>query len=224
MLLEAQGLTKAFGSKLVLNDVSFEVGEKEIVSIMGPSGEGKSTIARVLCGTILPDAGNVVFQGENLISTDHHFNMAYRRAVQLIPQQPFASLDPRQPIGEAIAEPLLFHKIVGSRRQARERAYELLEKVLLDPVLFDRRPGELSGGQAQRVLIARSLTVSPKLLIADEATSMLDISSQAEIVKIFRCIVDNEGLSILFISHDRPLVESISNRTYHLSQGKMQEL
>jgi peptide/nickel transport system ATP-binding protein len=223
MLLSAENLSKSYGEKTVLSGVCFHAYERGIISIVGPSGEGKSTIARILCGTVKPDSGTVTFHNKPLFSAHGEYDRRCRRSIQLIPQQPYASLDPRQTIGGAITEPLLFHRIVKGKTEARKRTYELLEKVGLAPELYDRKPGELSGGQAQRALIARSLTLAPKMLIADEATSMLDVSSQAQIVGIFRQLVE-EGLTILLISHDRPLVESVSDRIYHLSQGKMTEI
>jgi peptide/nickel transport system ATP-binding protein len=218
-MLEATGLTKSYGGKSVLSGASFHIDEGELVSIMGPSGEGKSTIARILCGTVKADSGDVTMMGRSVFSKGK-FLPEFRRLIQLIPQQPFASLDPRQTVGDAIAEPLLYYRLVPDKKAARQQARQLLERVLLSPSLYGRRPGELSGGQAQRVLIARSLTVSPRLLIADEATSMLDVSSQAQIVKILRGIVKDSGISILFISHDTSLVQAISNRIYCLENGK----
>ncbi|MEA4972515.1 MAG: dipeptide/oligopeptide/nickel ABC transporter ATP-binding protein [Candidatus Metalachnospira sp.] len=223
-MLEANGLYKRYGKKEVLQNTSFEIGSSEMVSIMGPSGGGKSTVARILCGTVMPDEGSVTFNNEMLVSHGNSYANKFRLEIQLIPQQPFASLDPRQTVGSAVEEPLLFHNLVKNKTEAREKTEELLEKVMLESSLYDRRPGELSGGQAQRILIARSLTLSPKLLIADEATSMLDISSQAQIVRIFKSLIENDGLSILFISHDRPLVESVSDRIYHLYSGKMKQV
>ena len=222
-MLEVTGLTKSYGGKSILNGVSFHVNEGELVSIMGPSGEGKSTIARIICGTVKADGGDVSMSGQSVFSKGN-FRPEFRRRIQLIPQQPFASLDPRQTVGDAIAEPLLYYRLVSGKKEARQKAQELLKHVLLSPALYDRRPGELSGGQAQRVLIARSLTVSPKLLIADEATSMLDVSSQAQIVSILREIVKDSGISILFISHDTALVKAISSRIYRLESGILKEI
>lgn len=223
LLLEANRLSKSFGGKTVLTDVCFDVDSRQIVSIMGPSGQGKSTVARILCGTVRPDRGRVSFGGRPLVSADSPYDESRRREIQLIPQQPFAALDPRQRVGDAICEPLLFHQLVKNKAEARQQAESLMEKVLLDPALYDRRPGELSGGQAQRVLIARSLTVSPKMLIADEATSMLDVSSQAQVIRIFCDLVENEGISLLLITHDHSLADSVSHRIYQLSDGIMQD-
>ncbi len=224
MLLEADGLCKRYGDRPVLDGASFTVGAGELVSIMGPSGEGKSTVARILCGTVLPDAGEARLDGERFAAPGLPYPPALRRKIQLIPQQPFASLDPRQTIEEAVAEPLRFHRIVSGRAQALEAARALLQKALLDPALAKRRPGELSGGQAQRALIARALSVRPKLLIADEATSMLDVSSQAQIIRLFQTLIAQDGISILLISHDAPLVESVSDRIYRLRCGRMEQL
>ena len=221
MMLLAESIAKSYGKNAVLSGVTFSVAAGELVSIVGPSGEGKSTIARILCGTVRRDAGRIAYQGRAL-----SFDAAdrdLRRSIQLIPQQPYASLDPRQTIGKAIVEPLLFHRLTKTKAEARQKACELLEKVLLPPELYHRRPHELSGGQAQRALIARSLTVSPKLLVADEATSMLDVSSQAAIVEVFRQLIGAGDLSVLLISHDHALVEAVSDRVYQLSDGKMIE-
>lgn len=223
-MLIAETVTKYYGKHRILDGVSFKIEEGELVSIVGPSGEGKSTIARILCGTVQPDGGRVLFQGEELLTAVGRSRKRQRRNIQLIMQQPYASLDPRQTVGSAVSEPLLFYKIAGSKGEARRRSLDLMEQMQLPPGLYDRRPGELSGGQVQRVLIARALTLSPALFIADEATSMLDMSSQAQIVRIFQSLVRNHGVSILFISHDWPLVESISSRIYQLSNGKLSEL
>ena len=223
MMLKADKVTKAYGGKRILQDASFHIGKGEFVSMMGTSGEGKSTFARIICGTVRRDTGSISFEGTPLWHTGT-YHPASNYAIQLIPQQPFASLDPRQTITAALMEPLLFHKISRSRSEAQARAHELLSQMHLGPELFSRRPGELSGGQAQRALIARSLTLTPKLLIADEATSMLDVSSQTDIINIFRTLVEKEHISVLLISHDQPLVESVSQRIYQLSHGKLMEI
>ena len=145
------------------------------------------------------------------------------RCIQLVPQQPYASLDPLQCAQDAVTEPLCAHRLVKNTRQARERARELLLSVGLEEELLHRRPGELSGGQAQRVLIARALTLEPELLIADEATSMLDVTTQAQILRLFQKLRKERGLSLLLISHDRPMVDSVSDRIYQLTDGKMIE-
>lgn len=222
-MLEVKEVSKSFGQKNVLDEVSFHLNPGEFVSIMGPSGEGKSTIARIICGTVKPDVGSISFNGIPLWQNGRYIPPE-QFSIQLIPQQPFASLDPRQTIASSVMEPLLYHKIAKNRSAAKAKSYELLAQMHLESGLFNRRPGELSGGQAQRAFIARSLTLNPKLLIADEATSMLDIPSQASIIKILQDLVETEHISVLLISHDRPLVESVSQRTYQLLHGKLQEI
>ncbi len=223
VLLKADGLCKKYGEKAVLKNASFVLNRKEITSITGKSGEGKSTLARILCGTVMMDAGKIEINGENLFEKNR-FNDKFRTQIQLIPQQPYSSLDPRQTVGDAVIEPLLYHKSVKTKRDAEIAARALFYKMQLDQSLFARRPNELSGGQAQRVLIARALTVSPALLIADEVTSMLDVSSQAQIVQILRELVRFDGVSVMFISHDLDLVNEISDSVYDLKDGRLSKV
>lgn len=224
-MLTAEELLKGFRSNTskthesVLNKVNFQVGKGEIVSITGKSGEGKSTIARIVCGMIHPDSGRVLFNGQVLVDFKHSFPANLRKQIQLIPQQPMLALDPRQRIGDAIAEPLLYHGLAGSRMQAAKRVRELLKQVWLDPEFALRYPSQLSGGQAQRAVIARAIGLNPSLLIADEATSMLDVFAQAQVVQIFKMLVNEQRISVLLISHDKPLVQALSDHIYHLSDG-----
>ncbi len=220
-MLQAVNLNKKFSqnNKNTLENASFSIEEGQIVSIFGKSGEGKSTIGRILSGTIAVDSGEVDFLGQKLLGKEVPYNKPLRRFLQLIPQQPYLSLDPKQTVGNAICEPLLFHKIVETKQEAKEKALELMESVLLPSELFSRLPSEVSGGQAQRIAICRSLTLSPKLLIADESTSMLDTSSQYEIINIFLKLVEKQKLSMLFISHDINLVKMVSDKIYTLDKG-----
>lgn len=226
-MLDVTGIGKAFkgpkGSppEQVLQDVSFTVGRGEIVSITGKSGAGKSTIARIVCGAISPDAGEVWLEDTLLVSPSKAFSKERRREVQLIPQLPMLSLDPSQRIGDALAEPLLVHKLVASKTQARRQVSDLLRTVWLDEEIAGRYPAQISGGQAQRCIIARALALQPRLLIADEATSMLDILAQAQVVSLLKALVEEQGVSILLISHDRALVEALSNRIYHLEGHRL---
>lgn len=208
----------------VLAEVSFTVGRGEIVSITGKSGEGKSTIARVICGLVRPDSGTVRYQGEMLVSSAQRFHPAFRRDIQLIPQQPMLALDPRQRIGDAVAEPMLAHHLAATREEAAHRAAALLEQVWLHKEIAKRYPAQISGGQAQRVVIARALGLDPKLLIADESTSMLDISAQAQVVQIFKSLREQRQMSILLISHDVALVKALSHHVYELSGGRLQTI
>jgi peptide/nickel transport system ATP-binding protein len=217
-MLEVIGLSKAFKKKggftEIVKNASFTVGDNETVGIVGPSGCGKSTIARIICGTIRKDSGTIIFDGEKVISDSGRYNTAMRKKIQLIGQQPFLSLDGRQKIGNAIVEPMLRHKI-APRAECYERANGLLEKVWLDKNVMDMYPHQLSGGMCQRVVIARALGLEPKLLIADESTSMLDTSSQAQVIRLLHRL-KQDGVSILFISHDMELVEVFSDRVLRM--------
>jgi ABC-type oligopeptide transport system ATPase subunit len=229
-MLEAKNVSKSFkkpstkGLEKVLDNISFRINENEAVSIIGKSGEGKSTIARILCGTIKPDNGEVEYNGEGLFDRNRKYNSRFHSCIQLIPQQPFSALDPRQRVGDAIAEPLLYYKIARNKARAAEQVARLLEQVWLERQVARRYPSQISGGQAQRIAIARALALKPGLLIADESTSMLDVSAQAQVISIFQDLLKRKQLSILLISHDKALVEVFSNRVYHLSQGTMREI
>lgn len=221
-MLTAEHMHLSFGEQAVLRDAEFSIARREIVSLSGASGSGKSSLARVICGSVLLDSGEVRFMGD-LLASAKAYNKNHRRELQLIPQQPYDALDPRQKALDAVMEPLIYHQIKADRADAQKRASELFDRVGLSRELYSRRPSELSGGQAQRVLIARALTLSPALLIADEATSMLDVSTQAEIVRLFRSLVEEDGISLLFISHDDTLSDSLADRSYRLSDGVLIE-
>jgi ABC-type glutathione transport system ATPase component len=200
------------------------VGAGEIVGLTGQSGAGKSTIARLLCGALIADSGEARFEGEALIDGAQRYRRRIGRRIQLIPQQPFAALDPRQRLGDALMEPLLYHRLAKNRREAEEKALNLLEEVWLGEDILRRRPSQVSGGQAQRLVIARALAVQPRLLIADEATSMLDVSAQAQIIGIFRRLSVEQGISLLLISHDPALMRAAAKRRYHLEDGRLREM
>ncbi|MBC3887879.1 ATP-binding cassette domain-containing protein [Acetobacterium paludosum] len=226
-MLKVENISKDFKvgfrkkTEKILDDISFYIKPKEVVSITGNSGSGKSTIARIISGTIKPDQGNIFYRGNLLISPNQSFSTEYRKDIQLIPQQPFLSLDPKQKVGDAIAETILAHGLSPSKKEAAQQVNALLEQVWLPCQLANRYPSQISGGQAQRIVIAKALALNPKLLIADESTSMLDILAQAQIIQILLNLMTKYGLSILFISHDKPLVQAFSNRIYHLSEGKL---
>jgi peptide/nickel transport system ATP-binding protein len=229
-MLEVRELSKSFRHnhrnrrETPVAGVSFTVGDGEIVGLTGKSGAGKSTIARLLCGTLTADSGAAQFDGEILIGAGQGYHHGIGRRIQLIPQQPFAALDPRQRLGDALTEPLLCHRLVKNRRRAEERVRELLKQVWLEEDILRRLPSQVSGGQAQRIVIARTLAVQPRLLIADEATSMLDVSAQAQIIGIFRHLAAEQGISLLLISHDPALMGAAAKRRYHLAEGKLREI
>ena len=204
-MLNADNLSKSFAlsHKKVctpLVDASFYIGEGEKVGILGKSGEGKTTIARIICGLTPPDGGNVYIDGAPLYDVKKRYNRDVGKTVQLVPQHPYASLDPVQPVGKAVAEALRVARRAANRTEAERLTAELLEKVGLEQDIAKRTPAQISGGQAQRIAIARALAVRPSVLISDEATSMLDISSQAQIVALLDSLVKTEKLSVLFLS------------------------
>lgn len=222
-MLEVEGLSKAFkkhgGYTEIVKNVSFTVANNETVGIVGPSGCGKSTIARVICGTIRKDSGTILFDGDKVISASGHYNTSMRKKIQLIGQQPFLSLDCSQSIGSAIIEPMLRYKL-APRNDCIESAKKLLEKVWLENDVMEMYPHQLSGGMCQRVVIARALGLEPRLLIADESTSMLDSSSQAQVIRLLHQL-KQDGVSILFISHDIELVEVFSDRVLRMENHNL---
>jgi oligopeptide/dipeptide ABC transporter ATP-binding protein len=226
-LLEVSAVTKHFplkgGSAIhALNGVSFTQTRGETIGIVGESGCGKSTLARVILRLIEPTAGSVSFDGQALLRLSSSAMRAERRKMQMIFQDPFASLDPRFTIGAAIEEPLIIHKL-GNRAGRRGRVAELLHLVGLGAEASGRYPHEFSGGQRQRIGIARALAVEPKLVIADEPVSGLDVSIQAQILNLLVDLRERLHLSLLFISHDLAVVRHISDRIAVMYLGQIVE-
>lgn len=223
-MLKAEHISKQYRVKRefrpVLDDVSITVGEQETVGIVGSSGCGKSTLARIICGTVKMDMGELTFAGTPLFGRSGKYDPAMRRKIQMIGQQPFMAMDPLQKIGSVVMEPMLQHKL-GSKEFCRKRAEELLEMVWLDPKIMNSYPHELSGGMCQRVVIARALSLEPELLIADESTSMLDASAQAQVIRLLYQLKNDRNLSILFISHDMDLVDRFSDRVMYMRNHKL---
>ncbi len=232
-LLQARNLVKHFrlpGGWLArdhrfvhaVDDVSFEVRSGEVFGVVGESGSGKTTLGRLLLRLIEPTAGSVVFEGQELTSMSEGSLRQLRRDIQVVFQNPFASLDPRMTVEDVLAEPLRTHDVVP-RDGRRDRTIELLQQVGLGPQHVGRYPHELSGGQAQRVAIARALALQPKLLILDEPTSALDVSVQAQILGVLERLRDQRGLTYVFISHDLAVVRHISDRIGVMYLGKLVE-
>jgi oligopeptide/dipeptide ABC transporter ATP-binding protein len=226
--LEAKDLTKHFPLKgggviHALNGVSLAQTKGETIGIVGESGCGKSTLARAILRLIEPDAGSVHFMGEDLLQLSKPAMRAKRREMQIIFQDPFASLDPRFKIGDAIEEPLLIHGI-GSKAERRAKVRDLLDMVGLGHETAARYPHEFSGGQRQRIGIARALAAAPKLVIADEPVSALDVSIQSQILNLLVELRERLDLSFLFISHDLAVVRYISDRIAVMYLGEIVEL
>ncbi|MGF6232623.1 peptide/nickel transport system ATP-binding protein [Inquilinus ginsengisoli] len=230
-LLAVRGLAKHFGpgtfgrGPLVraLDDINFDVGRGEVVGLVGESGSGKTTIGRSVLRLIEPTAGEVVFDGQDLIKLSGAAMRRQRRRMQYIFQDPFASLSPRMTIGEILTEGLAIQGIgTGSERLAKARA--ALEAVELPADAVERYAHEFSGGQRQRIGIARALVLEPEFLVADEPVSALDVSVQAQIVNLLRDLQLRLGLTMLFISHDLAVVEYICDRVIVLYLGRIMEI
>ena len=203
--------------------VSFSVQAGETLALVGESGCGKSTTGRSVMRLIEPHGGSVLLDGEDLLKLDARTLRDRRKRIQMIFQDPFASLDPRMTIGAAIAEPLLLNRL-ASKGDARDQAAELLRRVGLDPALTNRFPHEFSGGQRQRICIARALAVRPRLIVADESVSALDVSVKAQVVNLMLELQAGMGLAYLFISHDMAVVERVSHRVAVMYLGEIVEI
>ncbi|MFK8076135.1 MAG: dipeptide ABC transporter ATP-binding protein [Granulosicoccus sp.] len=207
-----------------VDGVSFTLNEGETLGIVGESGCGKSTLARALIRLIEPTSGDVSWLGKNLTQLDKNAMTQARRDLQIVFQDPFASLDPRMTISDSIAEPLRTFRAELTRREQRELVQDMMNRVGLDSSMTNRYPHELSGGQNQRVGIARAMINKPKLIICDEAVSALDVSIQAQILDLLKKLQAEFGMSLLFISHDLSVVKEISDRVMVLYLGRIVEL
>jgi peptide/nickel transport system ATP-binding protein len=198
-------------------DTSFTIRAGETLGIVGESGSGKSTLARMVMAFEKPDAGDVLFQGQNLHALTPAALRKLRQRFQMVFQDPFGSLDPRRRVGWSIAEPL---RAIGVDGDTARRTAEALEQVGLHPADADKYPHEFSGGQRQRIAIARAIVTRPALLVADEAVSALDVSVQAQILNLLMDLQDDLGLGILFISHDLAVVASICDHLLVMQHGQ----
>ncbi len=227
-LLEARGLSKFFpardGKGLVraVNDVSLSLAEGETLGIVGESGCGKSTLARMLMRLIEPSGGKVLFQGEDLLSLSRAAMRQKRRDIQIVFQDPYASLDPRMNIAQIIAEPLDIHGI-GSTAERAAKVKDLIALVGLDPASATRYPHEFSGGQRQRIGIARAIALEPRLVVLDEPVSALDVSIQSQILNLLDDLKLRLRLSYVFISHDLSVVQHVSDRVAVMYLGRIVE-
>ena len=232
-LLRVEGLSKRFRlaregfrpapEVRAVDDVSFSIAAGEVLGLVGESGSGKSTLGRLVLRLIEPSAGRIHFEGQDITGRSSAQMQPLRRAMQMVFQDPYASLNPRRNVGEAIGEVLRLHDVVPPAERAA-RVAQLLVQVGLDPDDAHRRPREFSGGQRQRIAIARALAVGPRLLVADEPVSALDVSIQAGILALMRELQSRLHLAMLFISHDLSVVEVMADRVMVLYLGRVMEV
>lgn len=226
-ILEVKNLVKHFASPAgpvkAVDGISFTVAKGETLGMVGESGCGKSTTGKVLIRLEDPTAGSVLFEGKNIFAIKKREMREFRKKMQIVFQDPFASLDPRMTVGEIIGEPLIVHNLID-RKAIKPRIAELLRMVGLDPAYIDRFPHEFSGGQRQRIGIARALAVEPKFIICDEPVSALDVSIQAQIINLLKDLQNRYNLTYLFIAHDLSVVKHISDRICVMYLGKIVEV
>ncbi|GAA0425708.1 ABC transporter ATP-binding protein [Acrocarpospora corrugata] len=222
-VLEVERLSAGYRNRVdVVKDVTIRVDAGEIVGVVGESGCGKTTLARVITGLSRPRAGVVRFEGVDVHALRGQALRAHRRHIQMVFQDPYLTLSPRQTVRQALTEPLLIHRI-GDARSRSARVDELLDLVGLDPEVGERRPRQLSGGQQQRVAIARALALEPRLLVCDEPVTALDVSVQAKVLNLLCDLRDRLGLACLFIAHDLAVVRQLADRIAVMHDGRIVE-
>lgn len=228
-ILEVKELKKHFtvGRGQILqavNDVTFHVNKGETFGMVGESGCGKSTIGRTILGLYEKTGGEVLYDGKEIHALNEKERFDYYRKMQMIFQDPYASLNPRSTVKEVISEPMEVHGLFTSKKEQMDRVYQLLEEVGLNRDHANRYPHEFSGGQRQRIGIARALALDPDFIIADEPISALDVSVQAQVVNLLKELQEEKGLTFLFIAHDLSMVKQISDRIGVMYLGNLVEL
>jgi len=207
----------------VLKGVDIVIGRGETVGIVGESGSGKSTLGRTLLGLIPPERGTVTFDGVAITGSDEAQLRPLRRRMQMIFQDPMSSLNPRHTIGRILSEPALLHGLAANRTQALGLVRDVLDRVGIPASAADRYPHELSGGQRQRVGIARAVILKPEFVLADEIVSGLDVSTQAQVLRLLQELGREMGLALAFISHDLAVIRSVCHRVYVMREGVVEE-
>ncbi|HEV2517181.1 MAG TPA: ATP-binding cassette domain-containing protein [Devosia sp.] len=227
-MLQIDHISKSFSTgrdkrTVVLDDIALEIHAGQSIGLVGESGSGKSTIIRCALGLMKPDTGNVRYGGIDVHRSGRADMLAFRREVQLVFQDPYASLNPRMTVEELVGEGLLVHKLDGSASGRRRRVVEMLEMVGLGEEALGRYPRSFSGGQRQRIAIARALVIRPQLLICDEPVSALDVSVQAQVINLLQDMQRELNLGILFVAHDLAVVRHLCSTIAVLERGKIVE-
>jgi len=215
---------KTVGHVKAVDDVSFYIKEGETLGLVGESGCGKSTTGATILRLLEATSGEVKFEGKDILALNKRQMREIRKEMQIIFQDPYASLNPRMTVADIVGEPLKIHKLAHSKKERDKKVEELLDSVGLTPEQMNRYPHEFSGGQRQRIGVARALAVDPKLIIADEPVSALDVSIQAQVINILQDLQNEFGLTYLFIAHDLSVVKHISDRVAVMYLGKIVEL
>jgi peptide/nickel transport system ATP-binding protein/oligopeptide transport system ATP-binding protein len=235
-LIEARSLVKHFpitqgiifqrriGAVQAVDDVSLEIKPGETLGLVGETGCGKSTTARLLVRLLEPTSGEILFEGEDITKRKGAGLKALRREMQIIFQDPYSSLNPRKTVGSIIAEPFVIHGLHKDAAERKRRVQDLLDRVGLSPEHYNRYPHEFSGGQRQRIGVARAIALEPKLLVADEPVSALDVSIQAQVLNLLRELQREMGLTLIFIAHDLSVVRHMCDRIAVMYLGKVVEL
>lgn len=218
-MIEICNVSKNFDGRQVLNAVCLSVDEGKIIGLYGKSGIGKSTLAKILCGVLKPDCGSVYINGRLLFSDTEAYDRKAGLRIQMVYQQPYSSLDPNQRIRKGLAELIRYHHFSDNKAQTERLIDGLIEQVGLARDILDHYPYQISGGEAQRIAIARCLLFKPSLLILDEATSMLDMSTQANILALVKRVMAGHNGSVLMISHDEELVNYFCDQIYEFDDN-----
>lgn len=226
-MLHLEHVAKRFPSELrnsampIFSDIDIRLIKGETYGLVGPSGCGKSTLVRIMMGLLPPSEGHIWFLDQDVTCMSPKQLMAYRRSVQLIFQNPVLSLDPLQTVLKVVTEPIWAHRLYKSRNEAKQEAGRLLLECGISEELFGRRPHQISGGQAQRVVLARALGLDPKLMICDEPTAMLDVSVQAHILGLLKNLQQTRSFTVFLISHDMDVVRAFCDRVGVLQNGRI---